>query len=69
MQVSRCGWDFCCPVKEADPEAREGYMGLFCYLPVAMGSTFEQLGIECHGNAMCLSISTSHSIPSSRDKM
>ncbi|CAK9099082.1 Protein ILITYHIA [Durusdinium trenchii] len=27
--------------QEADPEAREGYMGLFCYLPVAMGSTFE----------------------------
>ena len=30
--------------QEADPEAREGYMGLFCYLPVAMGSTFEPLG-------------------------
>ncbi|CAK9009849.1 unnamed protein product, partial [Durusdinium trenchii] len=29
--------------QEADPEAREGYMGLFCYLPVAMGSTFEPL--------------------------
>jgi len=27
--------------QEADPEAREGYMGLFCYLPVAMGNTFE----------------------------
>lgn len=29
--------------QEADPEAREGYMGLFCYLPVAMGNTFEPL--------------------------
>eukprot|EP00438_Fugacium_kawagutii_P018065 Skav221810 [mRNA] locus=scaffold2435:150008:164231:- [translate_table: standard] len=26
---------------EAEPEAREGYTGLFCYLPVAMGSIFE----------------------------
>ena len=30
--------------QEAEPEAREGYMHLFCYLPVAMGTTFEPLG-------------------------
>eukprot|EP00930_Biecheleria_cincta_P034269 TRINITY_DN23698_c0_g1_i1.p1 TRINITY_DN23698_c0_g1~~TRINITY_DN23698_c0_g1_i1.p1 ORF type:complete len:2738 (+),score=614.06 TRINITY_DN23698_c0_g1_i1:451-8214(+) len=27
--------------KDAAPEAREGYLGLFAYLPVAMGSSFE----------------------------
>ena len=43
------------PWQEADPGSREGYLGLFVYLPVAMGNAFERLGSKWFFEAQSVS--------------